>query len=31
MYNFNKAKISKMQSITELTVADSELDMSWCT
>jgi hypothetical protein len=26
MYNFNKAKFSKMRSITELTVSDSELD-----
>jgi hypothetical protein len=29
MYNFNNAKFSKMQSITELTVSDSELYMSW--
>ena len=29
MYNFNKATFSKIQSITELTVSDSELDMSW--
>ena len=29
MYNFNKAKFSKMRSITELAVSDSELDMSW--
>ena len=27
MYNFNKAKFSKMRSITELTVSDSELDI----
>jgi hypothetical protein len=27
MYNFNKAKFSKMQSITGLTVSDSELDI----